>query len=406
MTEMAAGRPSPLAGRRIIDFTGVLAGPYCTYQLALLGADVIKVERPGTGDFTRRGPELAGSPGLTHGYVAQNADKRSIAIDLSDPRGLALAHRLIRDADVVIENFSPGVADRLGIGFEAVRRLRSDIVYASMSGYGQDGPWSARPAFDHVIQAMSGVTMLTGAPDQVPNRIGPPMIDYLSGIYGAFAILAALMERERSGQAQRIDLAMLDATIVAMASTTSALLNGGIAPRANGNIAASGSPASGIFETQDGLLAIAANNEHHVVRLCSALSPADLLADPRFSSPEVRKDHASSFRDALSERLLARGSADWERLLAERKVPCAKVRRLEDLLQEDHPQARQVHIKVTDPETGESINVPTLGFKWQGRAIGPTRAPSRLGADTDAVLGEAGYSAAERAALRHAGVIS
>lgn len=402
---VAADRPAPLAGVRIIDFTGVLAGPYCSYQLALLGAEVIKIERPGTGDFTRAGPEVRGVPGITAGYAAQNADKASITLDLQHPQGLAVAQRLIAQADVVIENFSPGVADRLGIGYEATRSLRPDIVHASLSGYGQDGPWSARPAFDHVIQAMSGVTMLTGAPEQVPNRIGPPMIDYLSGIYGAFAILAAIMERQRTGQGQRIDVSMLDAAIVAMASTTSAFLNAGIAPRANGNIAASGSPASGIFETAEGLLALAANNEHHVVRLCASLAPDDLLDDPRFTDPAVRHQHAASFRQALAERLMHRTAADWEALLERRKVPAARVRRLEEVLGEAQVAARGLQMQLLDPQTGAPVTVPTIGFKWQGAALGPQRPPARLGEDTERVLASAGYDTAAIAGLRQAGVI-
>jgi crotonobetainyl-CoA:carnitine CoA-transferase CaiB-like acyl-CoA transferase len=405
MVHDASTQPAPLTGVRILDFTGVLAGPYCTYQLALLGAQVIKVERPGQGDFTRAGAEVRGVAGLTVGYVAQNADKRSVTIDLATPAGQALAHRLIAQSDVVIENFSPGVADRIGIGYEQVRAIRPDIVYASMSGYGQDGPWSARPAFDHVIQGMSGVTMLTGSPDTVPNRIGPPMIDYLSGIYGAFAVLAALMEHRRTGESQRIDLSMLDATVVAMASTTSAWLNAGQAPRPNGNIAASGSPASGIFQTRDGMLALAANNEHHVVRLCGALDPSDLLTDPRFSDPSVRATHATHFREALAQRLLQRSAAEWEDLLSSRKVPCARVRRIEDVLDEPHLAARGVQATLTDPLSGQPIAVPTIGFKWQGAAVGPRKVPSRLGADTEAVLTEAGLSPSDLAALRRDGII-
>ena len=319
-------QPAPLTGIRIVDFTTVLAGPYCTYQLALLGADVIKVERPGTGDYTRTGEALPGMPGLTASFAAQNASKRSITIELKSPAGLELAHRLIEKSDVIIENYSPGVAERLGLGFNAVKARNPDIVYASLSGYGQDGPYSARPAYDHVIQAISGITMLTGSADSVPNRIGPPLFDYLAGIYAAFAVLAALRERDRTGQAQRVDVAMLDAALVAMASTTSAFLNGGVNPTPNGNTASSGSPASGIFPTKNGLLSLAANQEHHVVSLCVALGAPSLLNDPRFTVPEIRKANSKAFGSALTERLAHRSATEWETLLSASHVPAVKVR--------------------------------------------------------------------------------
>lgn len=398
-------RPAPLTGIRIVDFTTVLAGPYCTYQLALLGAEVIKVERPGSGDFTRNGAALPGMPGLTAGFAAQNASKRSITIDLKSVDGIEIVHRLIEQSDVVVENYSPGVAARLGLGFDAIRKRNSDIVYASLSGYGQDGPYSARPAYDHVIQAISGITMLTGAPETVPNRIGPPLFDYLAGIYAAFAVVSALRERDRTGQAQRVDVAMLDAALVAMASTTSAFLNGGINPTPNGNTASSGSPASGIFPTKDGLIAIAANQEHHVISLCACLGEPSILHDTRFTAPETRKTNAAAFADALSLRLAHRSAADWETLLSARHVPAVRVRTVPQALADEHVISRGVQQKVTDGTTGKTISVPSLGFKWNGQTIGPTSGPSLLGGDTEQILTELGMDAGEIASLRRRGVV-
>jgi crotonobetainyl-CoA:carnitine CoA-transferase CaiB-like acyl-CoA transferase len=177
---------------------------------------------------------VEGIPDLSTQFVAQNASKQSITLDLQTAQGRAIALELIASVDVIVENFSAGVADRLGIGYDAARTKRADIVYCAISGYGQDGPMARRPAYDHVIQAASGITMLTGTAESVPNRIGPPLFDYLAGMYGAFAVLAALRERDRTGQSQMVDVAMLDAAIVAMASTVSMLRNGGVAPKANG----------------------------------------------------------------------------------------------------------------------------------------------------------------------------
>lgn len=398
-------RPAPLTGIRVIDFTTVLAGPYCTYQLALLGADVVKVERPISGDYTRTGEALPGMPGLTASFVAQNASKRSITMDLKCAAGLELAHRLVEQSDVMVENFSPGVAERLGLGFNAVNARNPDIVYASLSGYGQDGPYSARPAYDHVIQAISGITMLTGAADSVPNRIGPPLFDYLAGIYAAFAVMAALRERDRTGQAQRVDVAMLDAALVAMASTTSAFLNAGINPMPNGNTASSGSPASGIFHTKNGLLSLAANQEHHVVSLCAALGAPSLLDDPRFTVPDVRKANAKAFGSALTERLAHRSATGWETLLSAAHVPAVKVRTVPEALADEHVVSRGVQQQVTDPTTGKPISVPSLGFKWNGHSIGPKKAPSLLGEDTEQILAELGIDANEIASLRQQRVV-
>lgn len=393
-------RPAPLKGVRIVDFTTVLSGPYCTYQMGLLGADVIKVERPGIGDNTRRGADLPGVPGLAAVFVSQNGSKRSIQIDMKKPEGLALVKKIIASCDAMVENYTPGVADRLGIGYEAMRELNPNMVYASLSGYGQDGAYSRRSAYDHVIQAMSGITMITGTAETVPNRIGPPLFDYLAGIYGAFALLAALKERDRTGEGQRIDIAMLDAALVAMASFSSIYLNTGKQPEANGNTAASGSPAANIFPTKDGLLSLAANGDHHVERLCVALGEPNLLADPRFASKAARLQHFKEFGLALAERLATRSAVEWEAVLSEARVPAVKVRTLPEILHDPHIAARGVQQSMTDPMSGKTVFVPTAGFKWNGQVLGPQKMPSRLGADTDSVLAEIGLDTAAIAALK------
>ena len=387
-------RPQPLHGVRVIDFTSVIAGPYCTYQLALLGADVIKIERPDGGDFTRRGASIPGAPGLTAGYVAQNAGKQSVTLDLARPEGLEAALALIAEADIVVENFTPGVADRLGIGFEAARGRNPRIVYASLSGYGQTGPYSRRPAYDHVVQAMSGVMMLTGTPETTPNRIGSPLFDYIAGIYGGFAVLAALMEREQTGMAQKLDIAMLDAAIVAMASTASAWANEGIEPRARGNSAASGSPASGTFKTRSGLLSLVCNTEEQLARLDNALPPPALTSDPRFATDALRRANETAFRDALGRRLLERSAEEWEALLSPQRIPAVRVRTLPEVLQEPHVAEREVMSHLADPLGAATLLVPNLGFRWNDRAIGPLKAPARLGENTDQVLSSLAQGAA------------
>ena len=380
-------RPAPLTGVRILDFTTVLAGPYSTYQLALLGADVIKVERPGGGDWARQGAPVTAAPEFSAQFVAQNGDKRSVVIDLQSPAGMEQALALAATSDVVVEDFAPGVAERLGLGFDAVRARKPDIVYGSISGFGQDGPLSARPAYDHVIQAASGVTMLTGTPQTVPNRIGPPMVDYIAGIYGAFALLAALRERDRTGQAQRIDLAMLDAALAAMASTVSAASNGGTVPRAQGNTAASGSPLSGIFPTGEGLLAIAANNPRQADRVLDVLGLSGWREDPRFSTAPARLQHVEALQARVRERLATRTAAEWEQVLSAAHVPAARVRTVVETLAEPHVRTRGVQQPVHDPVSGATLLAAGIGFKWNGQALGPRRPPPRLGEHDAELLG-------------------
>lgn len=397
--------PRPLAGVRVVDTTTILAGPYCTYQLALLGADVIKIERPGRGDWIREGASLPGFPGVSASFAAQNADKRCITLDLKDPRGLVIAKRLVAGADVFVENFAPGVAARLGLGWEPLVAVNPRLVYTSLSGFGQDGEFSPRPAYDHVIQAMSGVTTLIGTPETIPNRIGPPMFDYLAGIYGATATLAALRERDRTGTAQRADVAMLDAGLAAMASFVSQTLNTPTPPRPVGNTAASGSPASGIFETADGLLALAANQDHQARALIVAIGRGDLLDDPRFATTEARLAHFAAFQVELRAALRARSAAEWETLLAAVRVPASRVRTLPETLAEPHVATRGVVAPVRDDATGAAMQVPTAGYKLNGATLAPATPPRALGADTDAVLAELGLANAEIATLRRDGVI-
>lgn len=405
MTDVAHNRPSPLTGIRILDLTTVLAGPYCTYQLALLGAEVTKLERPGEGDWARNGDRVSAVPEFSAQFVAQNAGKKSITLDLKSAKGRAIALKLIARSDIVVENFSGGVADRLGIGYAAAREQRDDIVYCAISGYGQDGPMARRPAYDHVVQAASGITLLTGTEETVPNRIGPPLFDYLAGMYGAFAVMAALRERDRTGQSQMVDVSMLDAAIVAMASTVSGLTNAGVEPKAKGNTAASGSPASGVFETKAGLLSMTANQEAQVVRLCHALDLDALLQEDEFSTPESRLTHAIAFRERLTTALRRQTAAEWEEQLSKAHLPATRVRTVKEVLAEPHVRQREVQQVVNDSVTGLAIGVPSIGYLWNRRSIGPETGPPRLGEHTEQTLLELGIDAAEIRALRESSVI-
>ena len=374
----------PLAGIRVIDLTQVLAGPFATYQLALLGAEVIKIEQPGTGDWTRSGAAPAGLEGQGMGtaFLTQNADKMSVVLDLKDPAGLGAALELVRTADVFVENFRPGTAGRLGLSFDEVAAVKPDIVYCSLSAYGQDGPIGHRPAYDHVVQGMCGIMRLTGTPETEPNKVGAPYIDYATGMNGALAIVAALHEVRRTGTAVRLDVAMLDSALMLMASLITNHLNTGWLPAASGNEAWSGSPSSGAFATRDGTLMIAANTERQFRALCRALELQDILEEERFADPVARKDNLDALRSLISDTLLTRPADHWEAVLDRAGVPAARVRSLDEVLAEPQTATRGIARPIEVPGADSPMLLPSLGFKANGATVGPTSPPPRLGADT------------------------
>lgn len=396
---------APLEGIRVIDLTHVLAGPYCTHLLAVLGAEVIKVEPPETGDLTRFGGPFddLNAERLGLGFCTQNSDKASVTVNLQTPAGVEIVRRLAGGAQVVVENFRPGVAERLGVGFEAMVAANPELVYLSLTAYGQDGPLGHRPAYDHVVQAMSGIMETTGTDQTGPIKVGAPFVDYAAGLKGALAVMAALAEQQRTAQPQRVDVAMLDTTLLTMANTLTTTANTGARPPKLGNEAASLAASSGTFGTADGLLAIAANNDRQFRHLCQAIGRPELADDQRFASHHHRQANADAFRQELVPALAQASAAEWEERLDQVGVPAARVRSLDQLLAEGQPAARQL---LTPVEVGtRTVELPTAGFKVNGEVPGPRQAPPRLGADTDRVLGELGYDRDEIRSLARDGVI-
>ncbi len=391
----------PLQGIRVVDLTHVLAGPYCTYLLGLLGAEIIKVEIPG-GEWIRQqgAPDARSGAGLGPGFVAQSAGKRMIAVDIRLPEGAAVVRGLAGGCDVFVENLTPGVAALAGLDDTSLRALNPRLIYASITGFGQDGPFARWPAYDHIIQAMSGLMSMTGTPESGPLRVGPPVVDYLTGLHAAFAIMAALAARERSGVSQRVDIAMRDCAFAAMSSVISAHLNAGVIPKAAGNIPASDSPSSGVFPTEDGLLALAANTEHQFERLCAALARPDLFADPRFAERTDRARNAALLRAEIGRALATRPAAEWEPLLMNADVPAGRVRTIPEAVAEPHTGARQILHDVG------GMKLFGTAFKLNGAPFAPEEAPRACGADTAAVLTELGYAGDEIARLADLGAIS
>ena len=386
--ETSSQKFQPLKGKTIIDLTQVLAGPYATYQLALLGADVIKVEDPRGGDWTREGSAPPGLENQNMGtaYLTQNANKKSITLDLKSAKDIEKLKDLVEAADVFVENFRPGTASRLGLSYENIKQVKPNIVYCSISGFGQDGPISNRPAYDHIVQGMCGIMRLTGTTATEPNKVGAPYVDYATGLNGAFAIVSALHEVNRTGKSIKLDVSMLDTSLLLMSSLVTNHLNTGWAPVASGNEAWSKSPTSGAFETQSGLLMIAANNEAQFERFCSAITRQDLLDNQKFKDPGKRKENQNELRNLIEKIIKTQTAEYWEEKFNDYAVPAARVRNLDEILDERQVKERKVTQKLKIPGIKNSLHMPTLGFKVDNKVVAPQKPPPKLGQDNHHII--------------------
>jgi crotonobetainyl-CoA:carnitine CoA-transferase CaiB-like acyl-CoA transferase len=383
-----------LSGTRVLDLTNVLAGPFCCYQLAQLGADVIKVEAPGSGDLARQlgaDPELNGR-GMGASFLAQNAGKRSIALNLKHDKGREAFLRLLKTADVVVENFRPGVMERLGLDYERLKAVKADIIYCAISGFGRDGPLKANPAYDQIVQGLSGVMSVTGDAQSAPLRVGYPVADTMGGITAAFAIAAALLRRERTGAGEFIDVSMLESTLVAMAWVVSNWLIAGERPLPLGNENMTASP-SGAFRTGAGLLNIAANQQQQFEALCRLIGREGLVSDSRFAGREDRKRNRYALNAEIEAALAARPASEWAALFNEHGVPAGEVLDVPSAL--EHPQiATRALIRTFAkvPGVDRAVSVVRAGFRLASGDPAPATPPPALGADTRTLLAELGYS--------------
>ncbi|WP_193179684.1 CaiB/BaiF CoA transferase family protein [Nisaea sediminum] len=398
--------PRPLGGRRVLDLTNVLAGPFCCHQLAHLGAEVIKVEVPGSGDLAR---QLGSDPALNEAlmgvsFLAQNAGKRSITLNLKSEAGKQAFLKLVATADVLVENFRPGVMDRLGLGFGRLKTVRSDLVYCAISGFGQDGPMRDLPAYDQIVQGLSGIMSITGAPDTAPYRVGFPVADTIGGLTAAMAVSAALAEKDRT-EPRFIDVAMLEAVLATMGWAVSNYLIAGNPPRPLGNDNVTASP-SGTFETADGLLNIAANKQEQFEAVCRIVDREELIADPRFATRLARLENRTELAAALTDALLAEDAASWETKLNAAGVPAGRVMSVPEILAAPQIAGRGlVESFAAVPGAGRDISVVVPGVKIDGAAPRVDAPPPVLGAQTDEILNDLGYGAEEIARLRAEGAI-
>jgi crotonobetainyl-CoA:carnitine CoA-transferase CaiB-like acyl-CoA transferase len=386
-----------LAGVRILDLTNVLAGPFCCYQLAQLGADVVKVEVPGSGDLAR---QLGADPALNRihmgaSFLAQNAGKRSLTLNLKTEKGREIFRKLVATSAVVVENFRPGVMERFGLSYAALKEVRPDLIYCAISGFGQDGPLKFNPAYDQIVQGLSGVMSVTGDMQSAPLRVGYPVADTMGGITAAFAIAAALFRRERSGEGELIDVSMLESTLVAMGWVVSNWLIAGVRPQPMGNENMTASP-SGTLRTGGGLLNIAANKQEQFEILCGLIGRKDLVSDPRFVGREDRKRNRFALNAEIETALGGKTAQEWAAIFNQHGVPAGEVLDVPSVL--EHPQIVERELLRTfaePPGVGRPVQVVRAGFRLASGDPGPATPPPQLGADNNDILAELGYSRSE-----------
>jgi CoA:oxalate CoA-transferase len=333
-------------------------------------------------------------------FLAQNAGKRSITLNLKDERAREAFSRLVKTSDVVVENFRPGVMDRLGFGYERLKNIKPDMIYCAISGFGQDGPLRLNPAYDQIVQGLSGVMSVTGDAQSAPLRVGYPVADTMGGITAAYAISAALFRRERTGEGEFIDVSMLESTLVAMGWVVSNWLIAGVRPQPLGNDNMTASP-SGAFRTGAGLLNIAANQQQQFEMLCRLIGRPELAADPRFAGREDRKRHRAALSAELETALAVRPATEWAALFNEGGVPAGEVLDVPSVL--EHPQiVERGLVRSFDdvPNVDNGVSVVRSGFRLASGDPAPASPPPALGADTESLLAELGYSQGEIEALR------
>jgi crotonobetainyl-CoA:carnitine CoA-transferase CaiB-like acyl-CoA transferase len=394
----------PFAGVKILDFTRVLAGPYASYQLALLGADVIKIESR-EGDEMRYGSRANDweKRGLAAPWVSVNGNKRSITMDLKQPKALEVIKRLVPKVDVVMENFRPGVMDKLGLGYETLRAINPRLIYAAVSGFGQVGPDKATAAFDGMIQAMSGLMSITGFPSNGPTRVGFAGADVMSGFTAAFGVASALYQRTHTGKGQLVDVAMIDAVTGFLAQQfTEHMMTGRVHEQAQ-NLSVTRKPTGNLFKTKDGWMVLAVMTDPQYQRLMKQLGREDTLADPRFKDWPTRIANNTALHEIIEAVMTERGSAEWAELFAKHDVPAGRVLTIPETAKLDHYGHRTV-MQTVETEHGP-ITVVGSGFRLEHGGGSVERPPATLGQHTDEVLGEAGYSTAEIAEMRAAKVV-
>jgi formyl-CoA transferase len=405
-----------LDGIKVLDLSRVLAGPWCTQILADLGADVVKIERPGVGDDTRTwGPPFLKD---AHGrdtdqatyFTACNRNKRSVTIDMASPEGQALLKKMAAQSDIVVENFKTGGLKQYGLDHESLRAANPRLIYCSVTGFGHDGPHASRAGYDLMIQATSGMMSITGRPDDAPGggplRVGVALTDLFTGVYASSAILAALEVRHRTGEGQHIDMALLDVGMAILANQASAFLNTGVAPQRQGNSHPSLAPYQD-FHTKDGAMLLAIGNNGQFARFCEAAGHAEWASDPRFATNTLRVRHREVLIPQMEAVTRTRTTAEWIALLEDKAVPCGPINDIAQAFEDEQVKARGLAVSMPR-QAGDGIDhIVGVASPLRLQSTPPVlrHAPPALGQHTDEVLAELGVDEKQRAALRAAGVV-
>jgi formyl-CoA transferase len=390
-------------GYRVLDLSRILAGPYCTMILGDQGAEVIKIERPGTGDDTRTwGPPFAG--GESAYYLCCNRNKKSIVIDLKKPEGLELVRELARLSDVLVENFTPGLMKSFGLDYETLQKLNPRLIYASITAYGQDGPYRNRPGYDMVLSAVGGLMYITGEPDGMPCKVGVAITDVLTGVYASGAITSSLLWRERSGKGQYLDISLLDAQVSGLANIASNYLVAGKEAKRWGTAHESIIPYQ-VFQTADRPIAIAVANQKLWINFCKLVGKEGWLNDPRFESNPKRVENRDVLLPLIEEMLLQKTCDEWMELLVGAAIPCGPVNDMRHLFEDPQVKHRNMIAEVPHPTIG-TLRLAGLPIKYSETPGKIRRHPPLLGEHTDEVLAEVlGYSSDRIESLKGQGVV-
>ena len=394
-----------LLGVRVLDLTNVLAGPFATVHLALLGAEVIKIENPIGGDLARKlgnVPELNAKL-MGTSFLAQNANKKSLTLNLKEEKAREIFRRLVQTADVLVENFRPGVMDRLGLSYAGLREINPKLIYCAISGFGQTGPDAFKPAYDQIIQGLSGVMAINGDERLNPLRCGFPVCDTVGGLNAAFAIMAALYYRQKTGEGQFIDVALLDSIMPLMGWVAANLLIGHQQPQLMGNDNFTAAP-SGTFATGDGYINIAANQQDQWEALTELLGVPELKTDPRFQQRDTRKKNRKALTPLLEARLKEKNTAYWVEALNKRGVPAGEILGLEEALNSPQIEHRETVKTVREDEIGE-LKLFNLTAKFEKTPGDISSPPPRLSAHTGEILAGLGYSETEIKDFKARGII-
>jgi crotonobetainyl-CoA:carnitine CoA-transferase CaiB-like acyl-CoA transferase len=408
MTPSPASHPSALAGVRVLDLSRVLAGPWATQILGDLGADVIKVERPGAGDDTRAwGPPFTAAGDAAY-FLAANRNKRSIAVDFTKPEGAAIIRRLAKDSHILVENFKAGGLCKYGLDYESLREVNPALVYCSVTGFGQQGPYAPRAGYDYLIQAMGGLMSITGQPDGAPGaepmKVGVAVADLFTGMYAVTGVLAALRHAERTGQGQRLDVSLLDCQLAMLANQAMNYFVSGQAPGRLGNAHPNIAPYQ-VFATADGFLVLAVGNDSQFRAFCEIAGAGDLAKDEAFLTNKARVAHRATLTPRIAALMAERTTGAWIEALEIAGVPCGPINTIDQAFADPHVQERGAAETLVRAD-GEAVTLVASPLRLSETPPSPRLAPPLLAQDTDAVLVELlGETEGSLAALRRAEVI-